>query len=100
MPDRYLIKIKTRMTTTMNHTCFKFKEESPSQPCFFKSMNALKKLLLSDYLVEVATLVSEDDEDDEDDAAEVEASDEAFFLALSRLSFSKSLLLTSGASVS
>lgn len=55
---------------------------------------------MSNYLVEVATLVSDDAEDDEDDAAEVEASDDAFFFALSRLAFSKSLLSTSGASVS
>lgn len=65
-------------------------------PDSFKLMH----ILLSNYLVEVATLVSDDAEDDEDDAAEVEASDDAFFFALSRLSFSKSLLSTSGASVS
>lgn len=35
---------------------------------------------MSNYLVEVATLVSDDAEDDEDDAAEVEASDDAFSL--------------------
>ena len=67
---------------------------------FFPDSFKLKHILLSNYLVEVATLVSEDAEDDEDDAAEVEASDDAFFFALSRLSFSKSLLSTSGASVS
>lgn len=55
---------------------------------------------MSNYLVEVATLVSDDAEDDEDDTVEVEDSDDAFLFALSRLSFSKSLLSTSGASVS
>ena len=67
---------------------------------FFPDSFKLRHILLSNYLVDVATLVSEDAEDDEDDAAEVEASDDAFFFALSRLSFSKSLLSTSGASVS
>ena len=67
---------------------------------FFPDSFKLRHILLSNYLVEVATLVSEDAEDDEDDAAEFEASDDAFFFALSRLSFSKSLLSTSGASVS
>ena len=67
---------------------------------FFPDSFKLRHILLSNYLVEVATLVSDDAEDDEDDAAEVEASDDAFFFALSRLSFSKSLLSTSGASVS
>ena len=55
---------------------------------------------MSNYLVEVATLVSDDAEDDEDDAAEGKSSDDAFLFALSRLAFSKSLLSTSGASVS
>lgn len=67
---------------------------------FFPDSFKLRHILLSNYLVEVATLVSDDAEDDEDDAAEFEASDDAFFFALSRLSFSKSLLSTSGASVS
>ena len=67
---------------------------------FFPDSFKLRHILLSNYLVEVATLVSDDAEDDEDDAAEFEASDDAYFFALSRLSFSKSLLSTSGASVS
>ena len=67
---------------------------------FFPDSFKLRHILLSNYLVEVATLVSDDAEDDEDDATEFEASDDAFFFALSRLSFSKSLLSTSGASVS